>query len=99
MYLYGASGHCKVIIDSIEASTDKIIKGVFDDNIEFVKILNAPICNFETFDKTKIHEMFISVGNNAIRKMISESIDTNSFQYFVQKQLFQNTLLSIKDLV
>jgi acetyltransferase EpsM len=77
MYLYGASGHCKVIIDSIESSTDKIIQGVFDDNIEFDKILNIPIYNFETFDNTNIQEMIISVGNNATRKMISESIEAN----------------------
>ncbi|SNR76221.1 acetyltransferase [Lutibacter flavus] len=85
MYLYGASGHCKVIIDSIESSTDKIIKGVFDDNIEIDKILNVPIYNFETFDKTKIHEMFISVGNNATRKMISESISENYISVFHPK--------------
>lgn len=77
MYLYGASGHCKVIIDSVESSSNKTIKGVFDDHIEVDKILEIPILNFETFDKTLIHEMFISVGNNAKRKEISESINAN----------------------
>lgn len=77
MYLYGASGHCKVIIDSVESSSNKTIEGVFDDNIEFDKILEIPIYNFESFDKSKIKELFISVGNNAIRKNIAESLNAN----------------------
>lgn len=74
MYLYGASGHCKVIIDSIESSTSKTIEGVFDDNIELKKILNIPIYKYETFNKQLIKELFISVGNNSLRKLIAESI-------------------------
>ena len=77
MYLYGASGHCKVIIDSIESSTNKIVEGVFDDNFELKEILNIPIYNFETFDKSRIQELIISVGNNSARKIIAESISVN----------------------
>ena len=74
MYLYGASGHCKVIIDSIQSSSSKKIEGVFDDNINLKEILNIPVFKYETFDKQLIKELFISVGNNSIRKLIAESI-------------------------
>ena len=70
MYLYGASGHCKVIIDSIQSSSSKKIEGVFDDNINLKEILNIPVFKYETFDKQLIKELFISVGNNSIRKFL-----------------------------
>ena len=38
MYLYGASGHGKVIIDMITSSTNKTVKAVFDDNSEIKNI-------------------------------------------------------------
>ena len=56
MFLYGASGHCKVIIDCISSSTDAIIEGVFDDNVKDATILNIPILKFKDFDKQKIIE-------------------------------------------
>ena len=74
MYLYGASGHCKVIIDSIESSTSKKIEGVFDDDINLKKILNIPVFKYDTFDKHLINELLISMGNNSVRKLITESI-------------------------
>ncbi len=77
MYLYGASGHCKVIIDSIESSTNKIIEGVFDDNDKLKSILNIPIYNFKQFDKKNIKELIISVGDNKVRKQIAESVTAN----------------------
>jgi len=77
MYLYGASGHCKVVIDSIESSTSKKIEGIFDDNINLKKILNIPIFKYQTFDKQRIKELFICVGNNSVRKLISENIKAN----------------------
>ena len=77
MYLYGASGHCKVIIDSIETSTNKIIEGVFDDNDGLESILNIPIYSFKLYDKIKIKELIISVGDNRTRKQIAESVVAN----------------------
>ena len=74
MYLYGASGHCKVIIDIIQTSTNKIIEGVFDDNTEIKSILSIPVSKFnkQNFDKNK--ELIFGIGNNKIRKELSELI-------------------------
>ena len=76
MYLYGASGHCKVIIDCVETSTNKVIEGVFDDNSKEKSILKIPIIPFKDFNLQKIKELIISVGNNITRKKLAESIVT-----------------------
>ncbi|PCH52516.1 MAG: acetyltransferase [Flavobacteriaceae bacterium] len=76
MYLYGASGHCKVIIDSIQSSTSKVIEGVFDDTMKG-EILNIPIIEFKGFDKDTIKEIIISVGNNSTRKKLAALVPAN----------------------
>lgn len=44
MYLYGASGHAKVIIDILE-SMNIDVSGLFDDNIEVKDLLGFPVYN------------------------------------------------------
>ncbi|SHJ00655.1 acetyltransferase [Flavobacterium terrae] len=67
--LYGASGHCKVVIDILLESS-VFIKGILDDNIYLKQIFNFPVFNpsdhrFNTCDK-----YLISIGDNRIRKEI-----------------------------
>lgn len=70
MYLYGASGHAKVIIDIIR-SMNLPIDGIFDDN-DAVKIL----CGIEVNHKWSGQSpVIISIGNNRIRKFIAERLD------------------------
>ncbi|WP_111709659.1 acetyltransferase [Lutibacter citreus] len=85
MYLYGASGHCKVIIDSIQATTNKKIEGVFDDNLELKEILNIPVYNYKKFHTYAIKELFISVGDNKTRKLIVKSITATYVSVFHPK--------------
>lgn len=69
MILYGASGHAKVIIDILNACGTKI-KEIFDDNFSQIKILHGiNVCKPEPSNE----KMIISIGNNNIRKRISES--------------------------
>ena len=69
MYLYGASGHAKVIIDIIR-SMNLPIDGIFDDN-DAVKILCGIEVNHKWFGQSPV---IISIGNNRIRKLISERL-------------------------
>lgn len=70
MNLYGASGHAKVIIDVIHSLSLKV-DHIFDDdqNVRFLEgnrvshKLTEEFCNGETI---------ISIGNNEIRKKVSE---------------------------
>ena len=73
MYLFGASGHAKVIIDSLRASGKKI-SGLFDDNPEVKELLEYNV--FGPFDPIRLgdEELIISVGLNHIRKKIVENL-------------------------
>lgn len=70
MYLYGASGHAKVIIDIIR-SMGLPIDGIFDDN-DAVKIL----CGIKVGHKWSGQSpVIISIGSNRVRKLIAERLD------------------------
>jgi hypothetical protein len=73
MYIYGASGQARVIIDMID--TRETVHGVFDDNPELEEVLGYPVQNgipphFE-FDQA----FFIAIGENKARKHISQKLD------------------------
>ncbi|MDR0333395.1 MAG: acetyltransferase [Dysgonamonadaceae bacterium] len=69
MYLFGASGHAKVIID-ILASQNIAVKALFDDNKEITELLGIPVLH----DLNIKSPLIISIGNNNIRKKITEKI-------------------------
>ena len=70
MYLYGASGHAKVIIDILEANNIEIV-GLFDDN-ENIKRLQ----DYEVFIADAVKgPLIVSIGNNKIRHRIVSSLD------------------------
>jgi len=69
MFLYGASGHAKVIIDILKKN--KIaVTGLFDDNPE-IKMFNNIKCygNFN-LKILKQNQLIISIGDNLIREKI-----------------------------
>lgn len=76
MYLLGASGHAKVIIDSLKASGKKI-SGLFDDNPEVKELLGYNV--FGPFDPIRLgdEELIISVGVNHVRKKIVDKLPVN----------------------
>lgn len=76
MYLFGASGHAKVIIDSLTAS-GITIRGLFDDNPDIKSLLKYPV--FGPFDKDILGDdsLIISVGFNDNRKKIVDRLSSN----------------------
>lgn len=69
MYLYGASGHAKVILDILKAQGVGV-EGLIDDNSEINQMLG-----FRVFHGEKsFSPIIISIGNNGIRKTISEQL-------------------------
>lgn len=67
-YLYGASGHGKVIADILEENGLRI-EGFIDDNENLHKIMGYPVI---TPQKAEEGRYIISIGNNKIRKDIAE---------------------------
>ena len=77
MYLFGASGHCKVIIDIIQKSNLEVIENIIDDNPVKDKINNITIIKTPNDDFFKGKSLIISIGNNEIRKKITSRISAN----------------------
>lgn len=69
MYLYGASGHAKVILDILKDSKDSI-EGIFDDNRNITDMLGYPVSA-----PTKVKgPLIVAIGDNAIREKIAKSL-------------------------
>lgn len=65
MYLYGASGHGKVIKEIIEANGGSV-EAFVDDNPNAEQLMGVPVLH----DAADLSPMIISIGDNAIRKQI-----------------------------
>lgn len=77
IYLYGASGHCKVIIDCIDCIGGWKIKGIFDDNPKAEKIFTIPVVRSHESQFLSEKKLIISIGNNRFRKDVSKRIKAN----------------------
>ena len=74
IYLYGASGHAKVIIEIFERQQRKIA-GLIDVNPAITALLNYPV--YPSLKDSSFNdemELVLSIGNNAIRKKLAEQI-------------------------
>lgn len=69
MYLYGASGHAKVIIDMLNASKIKV-DALFDDDLSINELMNIPVRH----DWENETPVIISIGNNFTRKQIADKL-------------------------
>ena len=70
MYLFGASGHCKVIIDIIASGKDLTIKGIVDDYSNQEELCGIPVFNTNSVGTFSDKQFIVSVGNNRTRKKI-----------------------------
>jgi sugar O-acyltransferase (sialic acid O-acetyltransferase NeuD family) len=71
MYLFGASGHCKVIIDIIEICKTFKVKAILDDNPKFQSIYGVAVLKSSDINLIFDDFLFITIGNNLVRKKIS----------------------------
>ncbi|QDH79498.1 acetyltransferase [Echinicola soli] len=72
MYLYGASGHAKVVISNLE-SQGELIHGLFDDDTSVVECLNYRVFQWGSVSPTSLY-LIVSIGDNSIRYQISERL-------------------------
>lgn len=70
VYLYGASGHGKVIKEILE-SQDKTIVGFIDDNPEINEYAGQTVRH----DLGGVSEVIVSIGVNATRKSVAERVN------------------------
>jgi sugar O-acyltransferase (sialic acid O-acetyltransferase NeuD family) len=72
MYLFGAGGHAKVIIDILQSS-GIVLSGLFDDNSELTELNGCNIIG--KYTGQSLNELLIiSIGNNSIRAKIASQL-------------------------
>lgn len=77
IYLYGAGGHCKVVIDTLMCEAKYVIKTIFDDNPKYNDIFNIPVKSTFKDNYLADKNCIITIGDNTIRKKIATTINTN----------------------
>ncbi|MTI19505.1 acetyltransferase [Fulvivirga sp. RKSG066] len=76
MYLVGASGHGKVIFDILRLNSQKV-QGFYDKNEQLESLLGHNV-----YPESQIKDedqLIISIGDNSIRKKLSEKFKNNSY--------------------
>jgi len=71
MYLYGASGHAKVIIEILEL-LEIPVEGLFDDNPAITELIGYSVLGSYDGTKTVKGNLVISVGNNQMRHKLAQ---------------------------
>ncbi len=71
VYLYGASGHAKVVIEILEASGVRV-KALFDDNPEIKSLIGYDVIGPLESQNVPRDEFIISIGKNSLRHKIAE---------------------------
>ena len=78
IFLYGASGHCKVIIDIL--SLHKVeINAIIDDDVNKKAILGIAVLHSSKVDFADQQKMIVAIGDNAIRKHIVKKLNSSYF--------------------
>lgn len=72
MFLYGAGGHAKVIMDILKAER-KLVEALIDDNKELNELMGVKVLHNVDHE---ISPLIISIGDNRIRKAITEKVNT-----------------------
>ena len=79
IFIYGASGHCKVIIDTVEKEGKYRIAGLIDDNPE---LHEKDFCGYPVIGGNDVlkgadpnsYTLILAVGDNSARKKIWEKV-------------------------
>ncbi|PWA04028.1 acetyltransferase [Flavobacterium psychrotolerans] len=69
--LFGASGHCKVIIDILHTNRVTVAL-IVDDNPLTTCIVGQKVVHSSAVDFNHLNPLILSIGNNSTRKMLSE---------------------------
>ena len=90
-FLYGASGHCKVILDIIKLYGGQV-KFIIDDDASKKDLLGIHIESKKAINKIR-NNLIISVGKNKTRKRIVQSINSDVYTTLVHpKSIIDDTV-------
>lgn len=87
VYLYGAGGHAKVILDILR-SNNVVVEKLFDDDITIKNFMEIPV------SKGSASPLIVSIGDNIIRKKIVSSFSNIIYERAIsQKAIISETAL------
>ena len=69
VYLFGASGHGKVIKEIVESNGDSVTAFI-DDDSDVCTTAGLPVLH----DATGLSPIIVSIGSNSVRKLIAERL-------------------------
>ncbi|WP_430399249.1 acetyltransferase [Flavobacterium sp.] len=78
LYIFGASGHAKVVLDNLFSKEIKV-EAIIDDNPNVEFLLNLPVIHSRDFNFSNDDNFIIAIGNNSIRKKI---VEQNNYKYY-----------------
>lgn len=73
-YLYGASGHAKVVIEILELE-NVLISGLIDVDPKKKKLLDYPVFQQMPYVSDNNIRLIICIGNNVIRKKLAKDVN------------------------
>jgi sugar O-acyltransferase (sialic acid O-acetyltransferase NeuD family) len=75
-FLFGASGHAKVILDILKLKK-RIVKGIFDNNPTAKELLKIPVYKSEELNSIRnpTDKIIIAIGDNELRKKKVEQLE------------------------
>lgn len=74
--LFGASGHCKVVVDILKCKHINV-STVVDDNPKTTTLLGIPVIHSDGFHQDGKQRVIVSIGDNTIRKKIVQRLGGN----------------------
>lgn len=77
MYIFGASGHGKVVASVLEAAAEIEISGFLDDHPACENLLGYRVQSASVITDYKALKIIIGVGNNAARKKIAARLNAD----------------------
>ena len=85
MYLFGASGHAKVIVD-ILSSHEIQVKGLYDEDVSKKELWGIPVIG-KTSDFNNTHgECIVSIGRNDTRKKVVGALGEVKFASAIHRR-------------
>ncbi|NEW80559.1 MAG: acetyltransferase [Gelidibacter sp.] len=78
MYIFGASGHGKVIANILLTKKGNL-KGFIDDNPKSSTLIGLPVISSKEIENLEIEKIIIAIGDNTIRKSVAEKIKSDFF--------------------
>lgn len=77
LYLFGASGHAKVVLDILFSKNIKV-DAIIDDNPQVSNLSNILVVNTKDFKVSSESHFIVAIGDNLIRKKI---VEQNNYKF------------------